>query len=103
MDTTALIENLYFIFRESLGDRLEGNFPSAFVDVNDLRTLIAHDVDHGKTSKIMKKRKELAASFEKYSGEKSPSTVDPSKFTVIQVNLLAALEQDLRILVKRVI
>ena len=99
----ALIENLYFIFRESLGNRLEENLPEAFVDVNNLRTLNAHDVDHGQTSKVIKKRKELAAAFEKYSGERSPSTVDPSKFTVIQVNLLAALEQDLRILVKLIL
>ena len=96
----ALIKNLYFIFRESLGNRFEEDLPEAFVDVNSLRTLNEHDVDHGKTSKVVKKKKELAASFEKYSGEKSPSTVDPSKFIVIQVNLLAALEHDLRLLVK---
>jgi hypothetical protein len=96
----ALVENLYFIFRESLGNRLEDNLPVSFVDVNLLRTLNEHDVDHGKASKVAKQKKELGAAFEKFAGEKTPSTIDPSKFVIIQTNILAALEHDLRIMLK---
>jgi hypothetical protein len=96
----ALVENLYFIFRESLGNRLEGHPPASFVDVNHLRTLNEHDIDHGKASKVAKQKKELGAVFEKFAGEKTPSTIDPSKFVIIQTNILAALEHDLRILLK---
>ena len=96
----VFIENLYFLFRESIGTRLDGNLPDAFADVNHLRTLNEHDVDHGKRSKVAKQRKNLALVFEKYSGEKTPAAVDPTKFSVIQANLLASLERDLRQLVK---
>jgi hypothetical protein len=95
-----LVENLYFIFRESIGTRLEGKLPESFVDVNDLRTLNEHDVDHGKVGKVAKKKKELATAFEKYSGEKAPSAVDPTKFIIVQANILAALENDMRQLLK---
>jgi len=96
----SLIENLYFIFRESTGNRLDGRLPESFSDVNDMRTLNEHDVDHGKPGKIAKKKKDLAAVFEKYSGEKSPSATDPTKYIVIQSNILGALENDLRLLAK---
>lgn len=99
-DYKAFIENLYFIFRESIGTRLEGNLPPSFVDVNALRTLNEHDVDHGKQNKVAKKRKELAEVFEHFSGEKSPSAVDPTKFVIIQSNILSALERDMRKLAK---
>lgn len=94
------IENLYFIFRESIGNRLDGKMPGSFVDVNMLRTLNEHDVDHGKASKVVKKKKELATIFEKFSGEKSPSVLELTKFIVAQVNILGALENDLRQLLK---
>jgi hypothetical protein len=74
--------------------------PTSFVDVNNLRTLNEHDVDHGKQNKVVKKKKELAATFEKFSGEKTPAVVDPSKFVIVQSNILAALEHDLRQLIK---
>lgn len=95
-----LIENLYFLFRESIGTRLNGLLPESFKDVNDLRTLNEHDVDHGKASKVAKRRKELANVFKKYAGESSPMSIDPGKFIVVQANLLAGLEGDLRVLVK---
>lgn len=96
----AFVENLYFIFRESTGTRLDGNLPASFSEVNDLRTLNEHDVDHGKPTKVTKKKKDLAATFEKFSGEKAPTAVDPSKFVIVQSNILAALEHDLRLLLK---
>ena len=49
---------------------------------------------------VTKKKKDLAATFEKFSGEKAPTAVDPSKFVIVQSNILAALEHDLRLLLK---
>jgi len=95
-----LVKNLYFIFRESIGTRLEGKLPESFVDVNNLRTLNEHDVDHGKAGKVAKKKKELAAAFEKYSGEKAPLAIDQTKFIIVQANILSALENDMRQLIK---
>lgn len=88
----ALIENLYFLFRESVGQRLGDDVPRAFTDVNDLRTLNEHDVDHGKGGKPAKKRKDLASVFRKYSGQESPQSIGPELFIVIQANILSALE-----------
>jgi hypothetical protein len=96
-----LIADLYFLFRESIAQRLGERIPDSFSDVNDLRTLNEHDVDHGKSGKVKKKRKDLASVFRKYSGETSPQTIDPGKWVVVQANLLAAIESDLRDLVKK--
>ena len=41
------IDDLYFLFRESVGTRLDGVWPQSFTHVNDLRTDLRHDVDHG--------------------------------------------------------
>jgi len=91
----TLIENLYFLFHESVGKRLSGKTPSSFKDVNDLRTGLEHDLNHGKAGKAKKKRKHLADVFKKYSGELSPKTLAPDKFQVLQTNLLSALRKDL--------
>lgn len=96
----SLVENLYFIFRESVGQRLGENLPASFRDVNDLRTLNEHDVDHGKASKVAKRRKDLSDVFKKYSGAPTPDSFEPSRFAVVQSNLFAALEMDLRGLAK---
>jgi len=96
----SLIEDLYFLFRESTGQRLEGSIPESFVDVNDLRTLNEHDVDHGKASKAGAKRKKLSSVFSKYSGSPTPDALDPSMFPVVQANILGALVTDLRQLAK---
>lgn len=95
------IENMYFIFRESVGQRLEEQMPVSFVHVNQLRTLNEHDVDHGKERKVAKKRKELAATFLAYAGAPSPDAVDPSAYPLVQANVIAAVEADLRRLSKK--
>ncbi len=95
------IDDLYFLFRESLGSRLDGNWPSALADVNILRTDIRHDVDHGDAAKIRSKRKKIGSVFEKYVGEKGPETLDPTKFPIVQANLLGAIEGDLRVLLAK--
>lgn len=96
----TFVENLYFVFRESTGDRLVGQLPPSFVDVNDLRTMLQHDLDHGDSTKAAAKRKRLASVFKRYSGGLSPVAVDPSAFPLTQTNILAALESDLRALEK---
>ncbi|HBR58083.1 MAG TPA: hypothetical protein DEA22_11555 [Blastocatellia bacterium] len=94
----SLIDNLYFIFRESIGQRLGGQVPPTFVDVNDLRTILRHDVDHGKGAKAAAKRQYLGAVFQKYSGAPSPDAIAPVAFPLVQANILASLESDLRAL-----
>jgi hypothetical protein len=89
------IDELYFIFRESIGQRLADRLPAAFVDINTLRTDLQHDVDHGDAKKVRSKQKKIGETFEKYSGVKSPQLLDPERFTLVQANILSALNLDL--------
>lgn len=91
----SLIENLYFLFHEGVGRRLEGKTPSSFSDVNDLRTALEHDLNHGQRSKVRAKRRRLGQVFKKYSGTLSPESLAPELFQVVQANLLSALRKDL--------
>lgn len=92
---TAFIDDLYFLFRESVGQRLADRLPSSFADVNTLRTDLQHDVDHGEAKKVKAKQKKIGATFEKYSGVKSPQLLDQERFVLVQANLLSALDLDL--------
>jgi hypothetical protein len=92
---TTLIDQLYFIFRESIGQRLADNLPQSFSDVNILRTDLQHDVDHGELGKVRAKRRKIGTVFEKYSGVKSPDILEPLRFILVQANLLSAIELDL--------
>lgn len=94
------IETLYFIFREGVGNRLDDQLPESFDDINKLRTMLQHDIDHGKAGKVAAKHKKLAAAFSKYSGVPSPDAVDPSRFALVQANILGALSADLTSLAK---
>lgn len=94
----ALIDNLYFLFRESVGSRLGGNWPPSFADINELRTDLRHDVDHGDIGKIRAKRRKFGKTFTKYAGSGNPDTIEPTKFALVQANILGAVEGDLRIL-----
>ncbi len=89
------IDNLYFLFHEGVGSRLEKSRPESFRDVNLLRTALQHDVDHGEQSKARTKRRKLGETFRKYSGATSPDTLAPMLFQVVQANLLVALRKDL--------
>ncbi len=92
----TLIEDLYFLFWEGPGSKLEGKQPESFKDVNALRTAIQHDVDHGAGGKVAKKNKDLGAVFQSYSGIASPAVAAPERFPVVHVKLLSRLEADLR-------
>ena len=90
-----LIDNLYFLTHESVGSRLAGGTPQSFRDVVDLRTDLQHDLDHGGNRKSANRRKSVAGVFQKYAGEGTPTTLDPSKFVVVQANLLRAIGLDI--------
>lgn len=90
------ISGLYFVFWEGPGERLKGQMPSSFTDINVLRTDIQHDLDHGKASKVSAKRKAGSATFEKYSAFPNPQTSAPESFPLFQVRLLNGIESDLR-------
>ena len=90
------IDDLYFLFRESTGTRLGGNWPTSFSHVNDLRTDLRHDVDHGDTGKVRAKRRKMGKTFALYAGTGTPETIEPVRFPLIQSNILGAIEGDLR-------
>lgn len=92
---TKFIDNLFFIFRESIGQRLADQMPTSFVDINTLRTDLQHDVDHGDAGKVRSKRRKIGSVFEKYSGAYSPDVLDPLRFVLVQVNILSAIDLDL--------
>ena len=91
-----LVDDLYFLFRESAGNRLNGTLPVSFGHINDLRTDLRHDVDHGKSSKVRAKKRKVAKAFAHYAGDGTPDTIDPAKFPLVHCNILAAVEDDLR-------
>jgi uncharacterized protein DUF262 len=91
-----LIDDLYFLFRESLGTRLNGVWPQSFVHVNELRTDLRHDVDHGNAGKVRAKRRKAGSTFALYGGTGTPDTIEPVKFPLVQSNILSAIEGDLR-------
>jgi len=95
----TLISDLYFIFRESTGQRLGDVNPGSFVDVNILRTDLQHDTDHGDKAKVKTKKTQAGSTFKKYSGEASPDVLDPTRFVLVQANILSAIELDLKNLI----
>lgn len=95
----TFIDDLYFIFKEGVGQRLGENVPPSFSDVNSLRTGLQHDVDHGSAGKVSAKQKKIGTVFEKYAGVTSPEVTDPSRFVLVQANLLSALELSLQSIV----
>lgn len=92
----SFIDDLYFLFRESVGTRLNGTWPQSFAHVNDLRTDLRHDVDHGDAGKVRAKRRKAASTFALYGGSGTPDTIEPVKFPLVQANILSAIEGDLR-------
>jgi hypothetical protein len=95
-DYKNLIENLYFLFWEGPGSKLDGKQPESFRDVNSLRTALQHDVDHGSGSKVKKKNRDLGKVFKTYAGVASPSVAAPERFPIVHLKLLTKLETDLR-------
>jgi len=90
-DYQRLVDDLYFLFHEGIGNRLGNSKPKSFAEVNDLRTELQHDLDHGKKSKVAAKRKKVSSTFAKYAGAPSPATVSPDRFPLVQ-----AIDHDLK-------
>ena len=57
-DYKTLVDELYFLFHESVGQRRVGKTPQSFKDVNTLRTDLRHDLDHGKKANSKAKEEE---------------------------------------------
>jgi hypothetical protein len=93
-----LMDDLYFLFRESPGQRI-ATWPDSFSDVNTLRTEVRHDVDHGDAAKVRSKRRKIGKTFATYAGSGTPETLEPSRFVLVQANLMTALEADLKAVV----
>jgi hypothetical protein len=97
-----LISNLYFVFREGVGGRLDGKLPQSFADVNLLRTDMQHDVDHGKKGAVASKRRKISTAFGKYVSGATPITLEPEHFPIFHAGILNALETDLRKLLEEI-
>ncbi len=94
-----LMDDLYFLFRESVGQRLGANWPTSFTDVSTLRTDLRHDIEHGPSAKVRAKRKGHGKTFAKYAGSGTPETYEPSRFVLVQANLLTAIEADIKTII----
>jgi len=95
-DYESFIDDLYFLFRESVGTRLNSTWPQSFTHVNELRTDLRHDVDHGDAGKVRAKRRKAGNTFKLYGGSGTPDTIEPVKLPLVQANILSAVEGDLR-------
>jgi hypothetical protein len=98
-DYEELMDDMYFLFRESPGQRLGTTWPNSFVDVNTLRTELRYDIDHGEAGKVRSKRKKIGSTFAKYAGGGTAETLEPSKFVLVQANLMTAVEADLKAII----
>lgn len=95
-DFKNLVDDLYFLFRESAGSRLTDRWPKSFIHLNDIRTDLRHDLDHGDAGKVRAKRRRAGKTFQLYAGSGTPYTLEPVKFPLVQSALLSAIEGDLR-------
>ncbi len=94
----VFVDDLYFIFWEGVGNRLEGKTPDSLKDINTLRTELRHDTDHGDAGKVRAKKQKGGVVFGRYSGVPSPAGLEPERFAVVQANILQAIMKDLRAL-----
>ena len=101
-DYQRFVDDLYFLFHEGIGTRLDTNKPRSFIEVNDLRTELQHDLDHGKKSKVAAKRKKVFSTFAKYAGAPSPATLSPDRFPLVQAALLETIDRDLKSLAVKI-
>lgn len=67
---------------------------ASVVHVNELRTDLRHDVDHGDAGKVRAKRRKAGSTFALYGGTGTLDTIEPVKFPLVQSNVLSAIEGD---------
>lgn len=90
----TVISQLYFVFKESIGKKLQ-SLPSSFVDVNDMRIGMQHDLDQEGPTAAAKKKEAHGQVFKKYLGVTSPALADSDRFAIGQLKLLTALRDDI--------
>ena len=91
----TFIDDMYFLVREGVGNRLQNQIPETFEDINTLRTDLQHDVEHGDKHKIRAKKLKSGTTFSKYAPSHSPIGLAPDQFIIVQANLLASLRRDM--------
>ncbi len=93
----SMIDGLYFILWEGTGSgkRLGDPILQFAKDVNDLRTQVRHDVDHGGKSKAASKMKSLGKTFSKFASGTSPEALSNDAFPLAQMRILTTVRQGL--------
>jgi hypothetical protein len=90
----TLISHLYFVFKESIGKKLQ-SVPKSFADVNDMRIGMQHDLDQEGPAAAAKKKAAHGVVFKKYLGVTSPALANSDRFTIGQLKVLTALRDDM--------
>ena len=70
------MDDLYFLFKEGPGSRIDQSTLPSFGHINQLRTDLRHDVDHGEKGKVKAKLKKAGTIFANYAGEGTPDGCD---------------------------
>ncbi|NQU51243.1 MAG: DUF262 domain-containing protein [Bacteroidetes bacterium] len=106
-DFKAFIDALYKIIYESSGSlkripEVLLNDESVYFDIKHLRTDLFHDVEHGPTAKIKKKKEIISAIYDKYTSKKSLQEIRNSDLIRFQRKLLKNLDSELQILQNKI-
>ena len=80
--------------------KMRSDKPESFKDINALRTEEQHDVDHGDSKSVQKKKMKGGETFKKYTGATSPAVAAPTRFPLLQLELLRAVRSDLQAMSK---
>jgi len=75
-----VIDDLYFLFREAVGTRLDAGMRSHSGILTIYVQICRHDVDHGEKGKVRAKKRKLGATFAIYAGGGTPDTIAPANF-----------------------
>lgn len=94
----VLIDDLYFLLYEGSGDckRLPDGIPDFVARIRLMRTELRHDIDHGKTAKVKKKKSEAVTAFSRSIGFPSPDVAPAESWPAIHARLLNELESCLK-------
>jgi hypothetical protein len=102
-DYKFFIDALYKIFYEGSGalkripdSRIDDN--SIFIQIKHLRTDLFHDLEHGKTQDIKKKKQVISDVYYKYCSKKTFNLLTLSDLRILQSKLLINLNSELSIL-----
>jgi hypothetical protein len=99
-DYKNFIDALYKIFYEGSGSlkRIPDSFKtdnSIFFDIKHLRTDLYHDVEHGKTSDVRKKKQIISNIYYKYTSKKTLNSLKVTEHRMIQAKMLIKINSEL--------